>query len=101
MKKTKEKSAGKGYVLISRGLLEHKRFKPECALTKFEAWYWLIEKAAYVARTVTVINGRHHAAVVPLAWAVNVLGSVSFRRLEMVRSAGATFPGDSENGWFY
>jgi hypothetical protein len=65
MNKTKEKTTGngKGYVLISRGLLEHKRFKPEGAMTKFEAWYWLIEKAAYVPRTVTVINGRHHAAV--------------------------------------
>jgi hypothetical protein len=65
MSRNKEKGAGKGYVLISRGLLEHKRFKPEGPLTKFEAWYWLIEKAAYVARSVTVINGRHHA-VVPL-----------------------------------
>jgi hypothetical protein len=59
------KSSGKnkGYVLISRGLLEHQRFRPCGALTQFEAWYWLIEKASYVARDVTVINGRHRETV--------------------------------------
>jgi hypothetical protein len=63
MKKTKEKAAGKGYFLIARGLLEHPRFKPEGAFSNYEAWSWLIENAAYVARTVTVINGRHRETV--------------------------------------
>jgi hypothetical protein len=47
----------KGYVLISRGLLKHPRFKPSGPLTQFEAWYWLIEAAAYAPRDVTIING--------------------------------------------
>lgn len=47
----------KGYVLISRGLLKHPRFKPSGPLTQFEAWYWLIEAAAYAPRDVPVVNG--------------------------------------------
>jgi len=47
----------KGYVLISRGLLKHPRFKPSGPFTQFEAWYWLIEAAAYVPREVPIING--------------------------------------------
>jgi hypothetical protein len=63
MRKSKEKAAGNGYFLIARGLLEHPRFKPEGAFSNYEAWSWLIENAAYVARTVTVINGRHRVTV--------------------------------------
>jgi hypothetical protein len=47
----------KGYFLISRGLLKHPRFKPSGPLTQFEAWYWLIEAAAYAPRDVPIVNG--------------------------------------------
>jgi hypothetical protein len=41
----------RGFVLIARQLLSHPRFKPRGPFTQFEAWYWLIESAAYVARS--------------------------------------------------
>jgi hypothetical protein len=53
----------KGYVLIARGLLEHPRFKPRGPFTQFEAWYWLIESAAYAPRDVTITSGRNRITV--------------------------------------
>jgi hypothetical protein len=53
----------KGYVLIARGLLKHPRFKPRGPLTQFEAWYWLIESAAYAPHDVTITSGRNRLAV--------------------------------------
>jgi DNA-binding transcriptional regulator YhcF (GntR family) len=53
----------KGYVLIARGLLKHPRFKPSGPLTQFEAWYWLIESAAYAPHDVTITSGRNRLAV--------------------------------------
>jgi hypothetical protein len=54
----------KGYVLISRGLLKHPRFKPSGPLTQFEAWYWLIEAAAYAPRDVPVMCGRRTDVII-------------------------------------
>jgi hypothetical protein len=53
----------KGYVLIARGLLNHPRFKSHGPLTQFEAWYWLIESAAYALHNVTITNGRNRLTV--------------------------------------
>jgi hypothetical protein len=53
----------KGYVLIARGLLKHPRFKPRGPLTQFEAWYWLIESAAYAPHDVTITSGRNRLTV--------------------------------------
>jgi hypothetical protein len=53
----------KGYVLIARGLLKHARFKPRGPLTQFEAWYWLIESAAYAPHDVTITSGRNRLTV--------------------------------------
>jgi hypothetical protein len=53
----------KGYVLIARGLLTHPRFKPRGPLTQFEAWYWLIESAAYAPHDVTITSGRNRLTV--------------------------------------
>jgi hypothetical protein len=52
------KSNGKGYVLIARGLLGHPRFKPQGTFSNYEAWSWLIESAAFCARDAKVTNGR-------------------------------------------
>ncbi|WP_441258967.1 hypothetical protein AB7008_15070 [Bradyrhizobium sp. 521_C7_N1_3] len=53
----------KGYLLIARGLLKHPRFKPQGPLTQFEAWYWLIESAAYAPHDVTITSGRNRLTV--------------------------------------
>ena len=39
--------SNRGYILMSRQLLKHPRFKPRGPFSQFEAWYWLIESAAY------------------------------------------------------
>jgi hypothetical protein len=53
----------RGFVLIARQLLSHPRFKPRGPFTQFEAWYWLIESAAYVARDVPVCSGRNQQII--------------------------------------
>jgi hypothetical protein len=53
----------KGYVLIARGLLKHPRFKPRGPFSQFEAWYWLIESAAYVARDVPIMMGNRREII--------------------------------------
>jgi hypothetical protein len=47
----------KGYILLARQLLHHPRFKPKGPFTQFEAWYWLIESAAYAPRQVPIMTG--------------------------------------------
>ena len=47
----------KGYLLLVRQLLRHPRFKPRGSFTQFEAWYWLIEAAAFSVCEVPVMNG--------------------------------------------
>ena len=47
----------KGYILLVRQLLRHPRFKPSGPFTEFEAWYWLIEAAAFAVCEVPVMNG--------------------------------------------
>jgi hypothetical protein len=53
----------RAYILIARGLLDHPQFKPRGPFTQFEAWFWLIESAAYVPRDVTITNGRNRLTV--------------------------------------
>ena len=48
----------RGFILISRGLLNHPRFKPHGALTNAEAWLWMIDAAAFKAHPVDVMAGR-------------------------------------------
>ena len=47
----------KGYILLARQLLRHPRFKPKGPFTQFEAWYWLIEAAAFAACEVPIMAG--------------------------------------------
>ncbi len=55
--------SNRGYILIARQLLSHPRFKPRGAFSQFEAWYWLIESAAFVARDVAVCSGRNQHTI--------------------------------------
>jgi hypothetical protein len=47
----------KGYILIARQLLRHPRFKPKGAFTRFEAWHWLMDSAAFAPCQVPVMSG--------------------------------------------
>ena len=47
----------KGYILLARQLLRHSRFKPRGPFTQFEAWYWLIESAAFAPCEVPIMTG--------------------------------------------
>jgi hypothetical protein len=47
----------KGYILLARQLLRHPRFKPRGPFTQFEAWYWLIESAAFAPCEVPIMTG--------------------------------------------
>jgi hypothetical protein len=49
--------SNRGYILMSRQLLKHPRFKPRGPFSQFEAWYWLIESAAYSLREVPIMMG--------------------------------------------
>jgi hypothetical protein len=53
----------RGYILISRGILDHPRFKPTGPYTRAEAWLWLIEAAAFKDRSVPVLAGRQRKMV--------------------------------------
>jgi hypothetical protein len=53
----------RGFYLVSRGMLDHPRFKPRGPFTQFEAWHWLIEAAAYTSHEVPVSNGRNRQMV--------------------------------------
>src|SRR5271157_2452193 len=53
----------RGFYLVSRGMLDHPRFKPRGPFTQFEAWHWLIESAAYTSHEVPVSNGRNRQMV--------------------------------------
>jgi DNA-binding transcriptional regulator YhcF (GntR family) len=55
----------KGYILLARQLLRHPRFKPSGPFTRFEAWCWLIEEAAFAVREVPVMKG-HRREIVTL-----------------------------------
>jgi hypothetical protein len=55
----------KGYLLLVRQLLRHPRFKPRGSFTQFEAWYWLIEAAAFSVCEVPVMNG-HRREIITL-----------------------------------
>jgi hypothetical protein len=55
----------KGYILLVRQLLRHPRFKPRGSFTQFEAWYWLIEAAAFSVCEVPVMNG-HRREIITL-----------------------------------
>lgn len=55
--------SNRGYVLISRGLLKHPRFKPRGPFTQFEAWYWLIKSAAFAPRSVPVMMGNRREII--------------------------------------
>jgi hypothetical protein len=55
--------SNRGYMLMARQLLKHPRFKPRGAFTQFEAWYWLIESAAYVARDVPIMMGNRREII--------------------------------------
>jgi hypothetical protein len=55
--------SNRGYILIARQLLSHPRFKPRGAFSQFEAWYWLIESAAFMARDVAVCSGRNQQII--------------------------------------
>lgn len=55
--------SNRGYILIARHLLSHPRFKPRGAYSQFEAWYWLIEFAAFVDRDVAVCSGRNQQII--------------------------------------
>jgi hypothetical protein len=48
----------KGYFLISKGLLDHPRFKPDGAFSDLEAWLWMIQSAAFEPMDVPATNGR-------------------------------------------
>ena len=43
-----------GWFALKRGTLDHELFKPEGRWTKFEAWVWLIESAAYEAKVIDI-----------------------------------------------
>jgi hypothetical protein len=47
----------RGFYLVSRGMLDHPRYKPRGPFTQFEAWHWLIESAAYAPRDVPIMTG--------------------------------------------
>ncbi len=47
----------RGFYLVSRGMLDHPRYKPRGPFTQFEAWHWLIESAAYAPREVPIMAG--------------------------------------------
>jgi hypothetical protein len=53
----------RGFYLVSRGMLDHPRFKPRGPFTQFEAWHWLIRSAAYVPRDVSIVSGRNKQTV--------------------------------------
>src|SRR5271168_4956525 len=54
---------GGGYVLISRGLLTHPRFKPAGAFTNAEAWLWMINAAAFKPHSVVAMTGRQRRTI--------------------------------------
>jgi hypothetical protein len=55
----------KGYILLARQLLRHPRFKPKGPFTQFEAWYWLIEAAAFAPHEVPIMMG-HRREIITL-----------------------------------
>lgn len=57
--------SNRGYILVSRGLFKHPRFKPRGAFSQLEAWIWLIESAAHTACKVPVMLG-HRREIITL-----------------------------------
>jgi hypothetical protein len=55
--------SNRGYILMTRQLLKHPRFKPRGPFTQFEAWYWLLESAAHTAHDVSIMNGTRREIV--------------------------------------
>ena len=47
-----------GYILISRALFKHSKYKPSGVFSRYEAWCWMINEAAFKSRPIEILEGR-------------------------------------------